>query len=249
MGRVIFFFDDFLLCDDLCGFILYGVLQVLFFIVLNVNENMYQILDVVVSDIFDDIVVVICDVNCYLDWEFIVLCEVFVEYFGYGFVLEQIWVGNGFNEVFQYIFQVFGGFGCIVFGFVFMYLMYLLIVQGIGVCWIVGICQFDYMIILEEVVEQVCVVDFDVVIFCLLNNLMGMLFGLDVVEVVYEVVWGIVIVDEVYQEFVFCDVVLVLMLFDGCLWFVILWIMSKVFVFVGVCVGYLVVDFVFIDVL
>ncbi|MFP3590153.1 aminotransferase class I/II-fold pyridoxal phosphate-dependent enzyme, partial [Paraburkholderia sp. SIMBA_055] len=77
----------------------------------------------------------------------------FAEYLGHGLTPEQIWAGNGSNEVLQHILQAFGGPGRTAFGFAPTYSMYPLIAQGTGAQWIPGTRQPDYTITPEEAAE------------------------------------------------------------------------------------------------
>lgn len=249
MGRVTLSLNDLPLRDDLRGLTPYGAPQAPLPIALNVNENTHPIPDAVASDILDDIAVAIRDVNRYPDREFTALREGFAEYLGHGLSAEQIWAGNGSNEVLQHILQAFGGPGRTAFGFAPTYSMYPLIAQGTGARWISGTRQPDYTITPEEAAEQVRAADPDVVILCSPNNPTGTPLGLDVVEAVYEVARGIVIVDEAYQEFAPHDAPSALTLLEGRPRLAVSRTMSKAFAFAGARVGYLAADPTFIDAL
>ncbi len=127
MGRVTASLADLPLRDDLRGLTPYGAPQAPLPIALNVNENTHPVPDAVASDILDDIAVALGDVNRYPDREFTALREGFAEYLGHGLTAEQIWAGNGSNEVLQHILQAFGGPGRTAFRFAPTYSMYPLI--------------------------------------------------------------------------------------------------------------------------
>lgn len=249
MGRVTLSLNDLPLRDDLRGLTPYGAPQAPLPIALNVNENTHPIPDAVASDILDDIAVAIRDVNRYPDREFTTLRESFAEYLGRGLTPEQIWAGNGSNEVLQHILQAFGGPGRTAFGFAPTYSMYPLIAQGTGARWIAGTRQPDYTITPDEAAEQVRAADPDVVILCSPNNPTGTPLGLDVIEAVYDAARGIVIVDEAYQEFAPRDAISALTLLDGRPRLAVSRTMSKAFAFAGARVGYLAADPAFIDAL
>lgn len=249
MGRVTLSLNDLPLRDDLRGLTPYGAPQAPLPIALNVNENTHPIPDAVASDILDDIAVAIHDVNRYPDREFTALREAFAQYLGHGLSADQIWAGNGSNEVLQHILQAFGGPGRTAFGFAPTYSMYPLITQGTGARWIAGTRQPDYTITPEEAAEQVRAADPDVIILCSPNNPTGTPLGLDVVEAVYEAARGIVIVDEAYQEFAPHDAPSALTLLDGRPRLAVSRTMSKAFAFAGARVGYLAADPAFIDAL
>ncbi|MEU4017205.1 histidinol-phosphate transaminase [Microbacterium sp. NPDC028030] len=249
MGRVTLSLNDLPLRDDLRGLTPYGAPQAPLPIALNVNENTHPIPDAVASDILDDIAVAIHEVNRYPDREFTALREAFAEYLGHGLSADQIWAGNGSNEVLQHILQAFGGPGRTAFGFAPTYSMYPLITQGTGARWIAGTRQPDYTITPEEAAEQVRAADPDVIILCTPNNPTGTPLGLDVVEAVYEAARGIVIVDEAYQEFAPHDAPSALTLLEGRPRLAVSRTMSKAFAFAGARVGYLAADPTFIDAL
>ncbi|WEK60266.1 MAG: histidinol-phosphate transaminase [Candidatus Microbacterium colombiense] len=249
MGRVTASLDDLPLRDDLRGLKPYGAPQAPLPIALNVNENTHPIPDEVASDILDEIAVAIRDVNRYPDREFTALREGFADYLGHGLVAEQIWAGNGSNEVLQHILQAFGGPGRTAVGFAPTYSMYPLIAQGTGARWVAGARQPDYSITPDEAVAQVRAADPDVVLLCSPNNPTGTPLGIDVIEAVYDAARGIVVVDEAYQEFAPRDAPSALSLLEGRPRLAVSRTMSKAFAFAGARVGYLAADPGFIDAL
>lgn len=249
MGRVTASLGDLPLRDDLRGLTPYGAPQAPLPVALNVNENTHPVPDEVASDILDDIAVALREVNRYPDREFTTLRTGFAEYLGHDLRPEQIWAGNGSNEVLQHIMQAFGGPGRTVFGFAPTYSMYPLIAQGTGARWVAGQREADYTITAEEAAAQVAQADPDIVLLCSPNNPTGTPLGLDVVEAVYEATRGIVVVDEAYQEFAPRDAVSALTLLDGRPRLAVSRTMSKAFAFAGARVGYLAADPTFIDAL
>lgn len=235
--------------DDLRGLAPYGAPQVPLPIALNVNENTHAIPDAIASDILDDIAVALRDVNRYPDREFTALREGFAEYLGHGLVSDQIWAGNGSNEVLQHVLQAFGGPGRTAFGFSPTYSMYSLLTQGIGARWVSGRRESDYTITPEDAAAQIEAADPDVVLLCSPNNPTGTPLGLDVVEAVYEAARGVVVVDEAYQEFAPHDAPSALTLLDGRPRLAVSRTMSKAFAFAGARVGYLAADPAFVDAL
>lgn len=248
MGRVTSL-EDLPLREDLRGLTPYGAPQAPLPVALNVNENTHPVPDAVASDILDDIAVALRDVNRYPDREFTALREGFAEYLGHALSADQIWAGNGSNEVLQHIAQAFGGPGRTAFGFAPTYSMYPLITQGTGSTWVAGTRQPDYTLTADEAVEQVLAADPDIILLCSPNNPSGTPLGLDVVEAVYEASRGIVVVDEAYQEFAPRDAPSALTLLDGRPRLAISRTMSKAFAFAGARVGYLAADPAFIDAL
>jgi len=241
--------DDLPLRDDLRGLTPYGAPQAPLPVALNVNENTHPVPDAVASDILDDIAVALRDVNRYPDREFTALREGFAQYLGHGLQAEQIWAGNGSNEVLQHILQAFAGPGRTVFSFGPTYSMYPLLAQGTGARWVAGRREPDYTLTPEDAVAQIEQIDPDVVLLCSPNNPTGTPLGLDVVEAVYEATRGVVVVDEAYQEFAPHDAASALTLLEGRSRLAVSRTMSKAFAFAGARVGYLAADPAFIDAL
>ncbi|MFJ2370475.1 histidinol-phosphate transaminase [Microbacterium sp. NPDC087665] len=241
--------DDLPLRDDLRGLTPYGAPQAPLPVALNVNENTHPVPDAVASDILDDIAVALRDVNRYPDREFTALREGFAQYLGHGLQAEQIWAGNGSNEVLQHILQAFAGPGRTVFSFGPTYSMYPLLAQGTGARWVAGRREPDYTLTPEDAVAQIEQIDPDVVLLCSPNNPTGTPLGLDVVEAVYEATRGVVVVDEAYQEFAPHDAASALTLLEGRPRLAVSRTMSKAFAFAGARVGYLAADPAFIDAL
>ena len=248
MGRVTSL-DELPLRDDLRGLTPYGAPQAPLPVALNVNENTHAVPEAVVSEILDDVALALSEVNRYPDREFTRLREAFAEYLGHGLTAEQIWAGNGSNEVLQHIMQAFAGPGRTAFGFAPTYSMYPLITQGTGATWVAGTREDDYSITAEDAAAQVRAAAPDVVLLCSPNNPTGTPLGLDVVEAVYDAAPGIVIVDEAYHEFAPKDAQSALSLLEGRPRLAVSRTMSKAFAFAGARVGYLAADPAFIDAL
>ncbi|REJ04374.1 histidinol-phosphate transaminase [Microbacterium bovistercoris] len=241
--------DDLPLRDDLRGLTPYGAPQAPLPVALNVNENTHPVPDDVAAQILDDVAAALREVNRYPDREFTRLREGFAAYLGHGLRPEQIWAGNGSNEVLQHVLQAFAGPGRTAFGFAPTYSMYPLLSQGTGARWIAGTRDDDFRITAEDAAAQVAVADPDVVFLCAPNNPTGTPLGLDVIEAVYEVARGVVIVDEAYQEFAPKAAPSALTLLEGRPRLAVSRTMSKAFAFAGARVGYLAADPVFIDAL
>jgi histidinol-phosphate aminotransferase len=235
--------------EDLRGLTPYGAPQAPLPVALNVNENTHPVPDEVASDILDDIAVALREVNRYPDREFTALREAFAEYLGHNLEPEQIWAGNGSNEVLQHIMQAFGGPGRTVFGFAPTYSMYPLIAQGTGARWLAGQREADYTITPDEAAAQVREADPDIVLLCSPNNPTGTPLDLEVIEAVYAAARGIIVVDEAYQEFAPRDAESALTLLDGRPRLAVSRTMSKAFAFAGARVGYLAAAPAFIDAL
>lgn len=241
--------DDLPLRDDLRGLVPYGAPQAPLPVALNVNENTHAVPEEVAGAILDDIAVALQEINRYPDREFTTLREGFADYLGHGLTADNIWAGNGSNEVLQHILQAFGGPGRTAFGFAPTYSMYSLISQGTGARWIAGTREPDFTVGPESAAAQVAEADPDIVLLCAPNNPTGTPMPLDVVEAVYEAARGVVVVDEAYREFAPKDSPSALTLLEGRPRLAVSRTMSKAFAFAGARVGYLAADPAFIDAL
>lgn len=234
--------DDLPIRDDLRGQRPYGAPQAPLPIALNVNENTHVISEDVADDIAGSIAKTISELNRYPDREFTDLREAFASYLGHGLTAEQIWAGNGSNEVLQQVLQAFAGPGRRVFGFSPTYSMYPLLTRGVGAEWVAGSRGPRYEITPEHAAEQVRAADPDVVILCAPNNPTGTPLPIEVVESVYEAARGIVVVDEAYFEFAPSEAPSALTLLPERERLIVSRTMSKAFAFAGARVGYLAAD-------
>jgi histidinol-phosphate aminotransferase len=231
--------DDLPIRDDLRGMKPYGAPQVPLPVALNVNENTHPVPQEAADDVLDSIAIALRDVNRYPDREFTALREGFADYLGHGLTRDQIWAANGSNEVLQHILQAFAGPGRIAFGFSPTYSMYPLLTRGTGAQWVAGEREHDYTLTPDAASAQVAEAAPDVVFLCSPNNPTGTPLPLDVVEAVYDVTDGIVIVDEAYWEFAPKDERSALTLMPDRERLVVSRTMSKAFAFAGARVGYL----------
>lgn len=231
--------DDLPLRDELRGQTPYGAPQAPLPITLNVNENAHAVPAEVAADIVARIATALESVNRYPDREFSELRDAFAAYLGHGLTRDNIWAGNGSNEVLQHVLQAFGGSGRTAFTFEPSYSMYSLLTRGTGARWIAGTRAADYTLEPADAAAQVAAVDPDVVFLCSPNNPTGTPLTLDVIEAVYAASRGVVIVDEAYWEFAPKDQPSALTLLPGRERLIISRTMSKAFAFAGARVGYL----------
>jgi histidinol-phosphate aminotransferase len=227
----------------------YGAPQAALPVALNVNENTHPVPGEVADDILDSIAFALREVNRYPDREFTALREGFADYLGHGLTREQIWAGNGSNEVLQHVLQAFAGPGRSAFGFAPTYSMYPLLTRGVGAAWVSGERGHDYTLDPDSAAAQVADADPDVVFLCAPNNPTGTPMPLDVIAAVYEAARGIVVVDEAYVEFAPREERSALTLLPGRERLVVSRTMSKAFAFAGARVGYLAADPAVIDAL
>ncbi|MFG6403316.1 histidinol-phosphate transaminase [Microbacterium sp. P04] len=244
-----FSLDDLPIREDLRGMKPYGAPQAALPVALNVNENTHPVPAEVAGDILDAVALALQDVNRYPDREFTGLREAFAGYLGHGLTRENIWAGNGSNEVLQHMLQAFAGPGRTAFSFAPTYSMYPLLTRGTGAQWIAGSRDHDYTVTPESAAAQIAEVQPDVVFLCAPNNPTGTPMSLEVIEAAYEASPGIVIVDEAYQEFAPRDTASAITLLPGRERLAVSRTMSKAFAFAGARVGYLAADPALIDAL
>ncbi|MBN9171305.1 MAG: histidinol-phosphate transaminase [Microbacterium sp.] len=241
--------EDLPLREDLRGMTPYGAPQAALPVALNVNENTHPVPGEVADDILDSVARALRDVNRYPDREFTVLREGFADYLGHGLARDQIWAGNGSNEVLQHVLQAFAGPGRTAMGFSPTYSMYPLLTRGVGATWLAGDRGHDYVLTADSAAAQVADADPDVVFLCAPNNPTGTPLPIEVIEAVYAASRGIVVVDEAYAEFAPRDERSALTLLPGRERLVVSRTMSKAFAFAGARVGYLAADPAVVDAL
>jgi histidinol-phosphate aminotransferase len=238
-----------LLRPDLRGRTVYGAPQLDVPVPLNTNENSYAVPQDVVDAIVSAVAQVASGLNRYPDREFTRLREDLAAYLtrttGVGVIAEQVWAGNGSNEVLLHILQAFGGPDRVALGFTPAYSMHPIITGTVGTRWVDG-CRgvegagtFDLDV--SSAVAQVGQHEPDIVFLCSPNNPTGTALGLDVVEAIYDAApRAIVVVDEAYAEFAREGTPSALTLLAGRGRLVVTRTMSKAFALAGGRLGYLV---------
>ncbi|MBC7310715.1 MAG: histidinol-phosphate transaminase [Tetrasphaera sp.] len=239
-----------LLRPDLRGQVAYGAPQLAVPIALNTNENSYPVPDVVVQSITAAVREVAPTLNRYPDREFTELRERLAEYLsrsGTPITADQVWAGNGSNEVLLHLLQAFGGPGRIALGFTPAYSMHPIITRTTGTTWVDGMRGLagaePFDLTAESARAQVLEHRPDVVFLCSPNNPTGTALGLDVVEAVYDAAPGaLIVVDEAYAEFARPGTPFALTLLEGRPRLVVTRTMSKAFALAGARLGYLAAD-------
>jgi histidinol-phosphate aminotransferase len=251
---------DKLLREDLRGATAYGAPQLDVPVRLNTNENSYPVPPQVVEDITAAVAAVASDLNRYPDREFTDLRAALAAYLtgssaGHGVTVtaEQVWAGNGSNEVLQHLVLAFGGPDRTALGFTPAYSMHPIISGSVGTAWVDGLRgqggqPFDLTV--ESAVAQVREHQPHLVFLCSPNNPTGSALELDVVEAVYAAAErAVVIVDEAYAEFARPGTPSALTLLEGRPRLVVTRTMSKAFAFAGGRLGYLAGDPAIVDAL
>jgi len=240
-----------LLRPDLRGQTPYGAPQLEVAVALNTNENSFAVPQDVVDAIVSSVAGVAAGLNRYPDREFVRLRQDLAAYLsgatGVAVSAEQVWAGNGSNEVLLHILQAFGGPDRLALGFTPAYSMHPIITRTSGTRWVDG-CRgvegagaFDLDV--TSAVAQVRQHEPDLVFLCSPNNPTGTALGLDVVEAIYAAApRAIVVVDEAYAEFAREGTPSAMTLLEGRGRLVVTRTMSKAFALAGGRLGYLAAD-------
>jgi histidinol-phosphate aminotransferase len=236
-----------LLRADLRGRTPYGAPQLDVPVRLNTNENSYAVPDDVVAAIAAAVTETARHLNRYPDREFTELREALGAYLrsqtGVPVAPEQVWAGNGSNEVLLHLVQAFGGVGRTALGFTPAYSMHPIITRTTGTTWVDGLRGtpsgvFD--LDADLAVRQVRATEPDIVFLCSPNNPTGTALSLDVVEAVVEAAPGsLVVVDEAYAEFARPGTPSAMTLLADHPLLAVTRTMSKAFALAGARVGYL----------
>ena len=227
--------------DDLRGLTPYGAPQLEVPILLNVNENTHGLPQEVQEAITASVQQAVSGLNRYPDREFTELRERLAAYLGHGLGIENIWAGNGSNEVLQQVLQAFGGPGRTAMSFPPTYSMYPLLSSGTGTRYLTGERAVDFSLSAESAAAQVRSAAPNIVFLCTPNNPTGTALGLDVIDAVYEAGTAsntIVIVDEAYAEFSHAGTPSALELLPGRERLIVSRTMSKAFALAGARLGY-----------
>ncbi|WP_435198844.1 histidinol-phosphate transaminase [Janibacter sp. GS2] len=234
-----------LLRPELRGRSPYGAPQLDVDVQLNTNESSYPVPDEVVRAVVTALEDGLGGLNRYPDREFTALRTALVGYLGdrSGVALrpEQIWAGNGSNEVLSHLVQAFGGPDRRALGFTPAYSMHPIITETLGTPWVDGQRDADtFDLTVESAVEQAKEVDPHLVFLCSPNNPTGSALPFDVIEAMLQAApRAIVVVDEAYAEFAREGTPTALSLLESHPRLVVTRTMSKAFALAGGRVGYL----------
>lgn len=243
--------DGLPLRHDLRGASAYGAPQLDVPVRLNTNESSHPVPAAVVEALVAAVADAAPHLNRYPDRELTALREDLARYLtgtsGVALTAEQVWAGNGSNEVLQHLLQAFGGPGRVALGFTPAYSMHPIISHGTGTGWVdghrPGSGEDPFDLTAAAAAAQAADVDPDVVFLCSPNNPTGTALGLDVVTAVHDAAPGaVVVVDEAYAEFARPGTPSALTLLEGRRRLVVTRTMSKAFAFAGARVGYLAAD-------
>ena len=239
-----------LLRADLRGRTPYGAPQLDVPVRLNTNENSYAVPDDVVDAISAAVTEAARHLNRYPDREFTELREALAAYLrrqtGIGVAPDQVWAGNGSNEVLLHLVQAFGGVGRTALGFTPAYSMHPIITRTTGTTWVdglrgtpTGVFDLDADLAVRQVREH----QPHIVFLCSPNNPTGTALSLDVISAVVDAApESLVVVDEAYAEFARPGTLSAMTLLEGRPLLVVTRTMSKAFALAGARVGYLAAD-------
>lgn len=230
---------------DLRGRTAYGAPQLDVAVQLNTNESSYPVPPEVVQDVLARLADDLGGLNRYPDREFTGLRKALVGYLelqaGVSLRPEQVWAGNGSNEVLQHLVQAFGGTGRTALGFTPAYSMHPIIAETLGTRWVDGQREagtFDLEV--GSAVAQAQEADPDLVFLCSPNNPTGTALPFAAIEAVLVAApRAIVVVDEAYAEFARPGTRSALELLEDHERLVVTRTMSKAFTLAGGRVGYL----------
>ena len=228
--------------DDLRGQTPYGAPQLHVRYALNVNENTHPIPEDTARHIVESLARAVLQINRYPDREFTVLREALAAYLGHELAPENIWAGNGSNEIIQQTLQAFGGPGRKVLAFPPTYSMHAIIAHGSGTEWVEAERDDDFELSAATAVAAIEREQPDVVFFCAPNNPTGTPVPLQTIEAAYAATDGIVFVDVAYAEFMPEGAPSALTLLAGRERLLVSRTMSKAFAFAGARLGYLAAD-------
>ena len=244
-----------LLGEDLRGRTAYGAPQLEVPVRLNTNESSYPVPDEVVEAIVTAVRDIARDLNRYPDRDFVALRDDLAAYLsaeGTPVRADQVWAGNGSNEVLLHLLQAFGGPGRVALGFTPAYSMHPIITTTTGTTWVDGMrgvtsdgspTETPFDLTAEAAVEQVRRHRPSVVFLCSPNNPTGTALEPDVIEAVHDAAPdAVVVVDEAYAEFRRPGRPSALELLQGRPRLVVTRTMSKAFALAGARLGYLAAD-------
>lgn len=237
--------------DSLRGQSPYGAPQLDVPSMLNTNENTHPVPPQVAEAITARVATVAGGLNRYPDREFTALRERLATYLGHGIAPDQVWAGNGSNEVLQQILQAFAGPGRTLLSFLPSYSMYPLLAAGTDTAFVDGGRAADHTLSAEHAAEQVRRHRPHVVFLASPNNPTGTALGLETIEAVYAAQarnededghGAMVVVDEAYAEFALEGTPSALTLLPGHERLIVTRTMSKAFALAGARLGYLAAD-------
>ena len=230
--------------DELKGLHPYGAPQLDVPVRLNTNENPFQPPRDFIEDLGTTVVEVAKTLNRYPDRDATKLRAELAKYLAVesetpGIGAENIWVGNGSNEVMTHVMQAFGGPGRRALTFTPTYSMYEEYARNTFTEFVTVPRRDDFTVDAELAVNAVRDMAPDVVFLASPNNPTGTAQALDVLPQMLAAFDGMLVVDEAYAEFRRVGVPSAVSLVDAHPRLIVTRTMSKAFGFAGARLGYL----------
>jgi histidinol-phosphate aminotransferase len=240
-----------LLRPDLRGRTPYGAPQLDVAVRLNTNENPHAPSAALIDELGKRVAEAARTMNRYPDREATALRGELAAYLtrttGEPIDVAQVWAANGSNEIIQQLLQAFGGPGRRALGFEPTYSMHHLICQGTATTYLPTPRLPGFRLEADSAALVVREHQPDVVFICSPNNPTGTALDPGVIEAVYDVAPGLVVVDEAYAEFSHRPSAVSLL--PGRERLVVTRTMSKAFAFAAARLGYLAADPAVVDAL
>jgi histidinol-phosphate aminotransferase len=197
---------DLPLRDDLRGKSPYGAPQLDVPVRLNTNENPHPPTPALVDDVARSVRQAAPNLHRYPDRDAVALRSDLAAYLsaqtGVQVGIENLWAGNGSNEVLQQLLQAFGGPGRSAIGFVPSYSMHPIISGGTQTRWLEARRADDFGLDLGTAADAIIEHRPDVVFVASPNNPSGQSVSLsDLRRLLDAMDSGMLIVDEAYGEF------------------------------------------------
>lgn len=235
-----------LLRPDLRGRTAYGAPQLDVAVRLNTNENSHPVPEEVVRAILEALGAELAGLNRYPDRDFAALRKALTDYLekqsGVAVSADQVWAGNGSNEVLSHLVQAFGGHGRTALGFTPSYSMHSIIAETLGTAWVDGRRdERTFELTPESAAAQAWQHSPSIVFLCSPNNPTGTALPFEVIGAVLDAAPdAVVVVDEAYAEFARPGTHSALTLLADHPRLAVTRTMSKAFAFAGGRLGYLI---------
>jgi histidinol-phosphate aminotransferase len=224
---------------ELVGQVPYGAPVIDVPVRVNVNENPIGPDPDLVKAIAEAVAEAAPELNRYPDRDAVALRAELADYLRHGLTVDNIWVGNGSNEVMSHLFAAFGGPGRSVLTFTPTYSMYPEYARNGYTQYLTVPLPDDFRLTAAVVADAIAEHAPDLILIASPNNPTGMAVANDVVACACESSSGVVVLDEAYAEFRRQGTPSALDLLGQQPNLVVTRTMSKAFAFAGGRLGYL----------
>jgi histidinol-phosphate aminotransferase len=235
--------DELPLRDELRGESPYGAPQLDVPVRLNVNENPYPPSEAVVAEIAAAVADVARGLNRYPDRDAVALRADLASYLtadgAIGLGVDNLWAGNGSNEVMQQVLLAFAGPGRTALSFAPTYSMYPEYARDTHTAWVAAGRTEDFGIDRDTALAALAEHRPAVVLLASPNNPTGTALDPDILAAILDAAPGMVVVDEAYAEFRRAGMPSALALLPHHPRLIVTRTMSKAFALAGGRLGYL----------